>query len=70
MQKQIVMCLNSIVNSYFYIGYFGYSIDYIYFVRNFGNFFVLAICLSNLNYMVISFLSKSSCLEVVFQSFY
>ena len=38
MQKQILLCLNSIVNSYFYCGYFGYSIAYIFFVRNFVNF--------------------------------
>ena len=68
MQKQILLCLNSIVNSYF--GYFGFSIGYVYFVRNFVNYFVRAIYLYNLSYMVTDFLSNSSCLEVVFQSCY
>ena len=53
MQKQILYCLSLIAKSYFYIGYFGYSIDYISFVRNFVNFLVLAIYLYNLSYMVI-----------------
>ena len=68
MQKQILLCLNSIVNSYF--GYFGYSIGYVYFVRNFVNFFVLAIYLYNLSYMVIDFLSNLSYLKVVFLNYY
>ena len=70
MQKQILICLSSIVNSYFDFDYFDYLIDYIYFVRNFVNFFVLEIYLYNLSYMVIGFSSSSSCLEVVFQSCY
>ena len=70
MQKQILLCLNSIVNSYFYFGYFVYSIDYNYFVRNFVNFFVRVIYLYNWSYMVIDFLNNLSCLEVVFQSYY
>ena len=56
------------MNSYF--GYFGYSIDYIYFVRNFVYFFVRVIYLYNLSYMVIDFLSNLSCLEVVFLNCY
>ena len=70
MQKQIVFCLNSIVNSYFYLDYFDYLIDYNYFVKNFMNFFVLEIYLYNLSYMVIDFMSSPSCLEKVFQSCY
>ena len=68
MQKQILLCLNSIVNIYF--GYFGYSIGYVYFVRNFVNFFVRAIYLPNLSYMLIGFLSNLSCLEVVFLNYF
>ena len=70
MQKQILLCLNLIVNSYFYFGYFGYSIDYIYFVRNFVNFFVRAIYLYNWSYMLIDFWNNLSGLEVFFQSYY
>ena len=70
MQKQILLCWNSIVNSYFYFGYFDYSIDCTYFVRNFVNFFVWAIYLINWSYMVIDFLNDLSCLGVVFQSYY
>ena len=69
MQKQILLCLNSIVNSYFYFGYFGHSIDCIYFVRIFVNFLVRAIYLYKWSYMVIDFLNNLSCLEVVFQSY-
>ena len=58
------------MNSYFYIDCFDYSIGYFYFVRNFVHFFVLAIYLHNLSYMLIGFLTNSSCLEVVFQSYY
>ena len=68
MQKPILLCLNSIVNSYF--GYFDYSISYVYFVRNFVNFFVRAVYLYNLSYMVIGFLSNLSYLEVVFLNYY
>ena len=67
-QKQILLCLNSIVNSYF--GYFGYSIGYTYFVRNFAYFLVRVIYLYNLSYMVIDFLCNLSCLEVVFLNCY
>ena len=67
-QKQILLCLNSIVNSYF--GYFGYSIGYIYFVRTFVNFLVRVIYLYNLSFMVVDFLSKLSFLEVVFLNCY
>ena len=59
-QKQILLCLNSIVNSYF--SYFGYSIGYIYFVRNFVYFLVRVIYLYNLSYIVIDFLCNLSCL--------
>ena len=68
MQKQILLCLNSIVNSYY--GYFGYWIGYIYFVRNFVNFFVRAIYLYNWNYMVIVFLSNLNYLKVVLLNYY
>ena len=61
-------CLNSIGNNYF--GYFGYSIGYIYFVRNFVNFLVWVIYLFNLSYMVIDFLCNLSFLEVVFLNYY
>ena len=70
MQKQIVLSLNSIVNSYFDFGCFDYLILYIYFVRNFVNFLVLEIYFYNLSYMVVDFLSSSSCLDAVFQSCY
>ena len=56
------------VNSYF--SYFGYSIDYIYFVRNFVYFFVRVIYLYNLSYMVIDSLCSLCCLEVVFLNCY
>ena len=65
-----LFCLNSIVNSYFDVDYFDYLIDYIYFVRNFANFFVLVIYLYNLKYKMIRFLNKLNYLEVVFQSCY
>ena len=63
-QKQILLFWISIVNSYF--GYFGYSIDYIYFGRNFVYFLVRVIYLYNLSYMAIDSLYNLSCLEVVF----
>ena len=50
-QKQTVLYWNLIVNSYF--GYFGYSIENIYFVRIFVYFLVRVIYLYNLSYMVI-----------------
>ena len=53
-----------------YFGYFGYSIGYIYFVRNFVNFFVRAIYLYNWSYMVIDFLNNLNYLEVVFLNYY
>ena len=58
------------MNSCFGIDYFDYLIDYIYFVRNFVNFFVLEIYLYNLSYMVIGFVNNLNYLEVVFQSCY
>ena len=67
-QRQIVLYWNLIVNSYF--GYFGYSIDYIYFVRNFVYFFVRVIYLYNLSYMVIDSLCNLCCSEVVFLNCY
>ena len=63
-QKQIVLYWNLIVNSYF--GYFDYSIDYIYFVRNFVYFIVRVIYLYNLSYTVIDSLCNLCCSEVVF----
>ena len=42
-QKQILLYWNSIVNSY--LGYFDYSIGYIYFVRNFVYFLIRVIYL-------------------------
>ena len=68
MQKQILLCLNSIGNSYF--SYFGYSIGYICFVRNFVNLFVRAIYLYNWSYKVIDFLNNLNYLEVVFLNYY
>ena len=68
MQKQILLCLNSIVNSCF--GYFSYSIYYICSVKNFVKFFVQAIYLYNWSYMVIDFLSNLTYLEVVFLNYY
>ena len=56
------------MNSYF--GYFGYSIGYIYFVRNFVYFLVRVIYLYNLSYMVVDSLCNKSCLEVVFLNCY
>ena len=70
MQKQILLCWNSIVNSYSYVGFFGYSIDCIYFVRNFVIFFVRAIYLYNWIVMVIEFLNNLSYLEEVFLNYY
>ena len=70
MQKQFLLCLNSIVNSYFYIGYFVYLIDCIYFVSHFVNFVVRAIYLYNWSYMVIDFLNNLGYLEVVFLNYY
>ena len=67
-RKQIVLYWNLIVNSYF--GYFGYSIDYIYFVKNFVYFFVVVIFLYNLSYMVIDSLCNWCCSEVVFLNCY
>ena len=67
-QKQILFYWNLIVNSYF--GYFGYSIDYIYFVRNFKYFLVRVIYFYNLSYMTIDSLCNLSCSEVVFLSCY
>ena len=63
-QKQIVLYWNLIVNSYF--DYFGYSIDYNYFVKNFVYFFVLVIFLYNLSYMVIDSLCNLYSSERVF----
>ena len=70
MQKQILLCWNSIVNSYSFFGYFDYSIDCIYFVRSFVNFFVRVIYLYNWSYMVIDFLNNLSYLEVVLLNYY
>ena len=68
-QKNL-FCLNLIVNGYFYTDYFGYLIDYIYFLENFVNFFVLVIYLYNKDYRVIDFLNNLNYLEVVYQSYY
>ena len=68
LQKQIVLYWNLIMNSYF--GYFGFSINYIYFVRNFVYFFVRVISLYNLSYMVIDSLCNLCCSEVVFLNCY
>ena len=67
-RKHIVLNWNLIVNSYF--GYFGYSIDYIYFVKNFVYFFVRVIYLYNLSYMMIDSLCNLCCSEVVFLNCY
>ena len=67
-RKQIVLYWNLIVNCYF--GYFGYSIDYICFVRNFVYFLVRVIYLYNLSYVVIGFLCNLSYLEVVLLNCY
>ena len=56
------------MNSYF--DYFGYSIGYIYLVRNFVYFLVRVIYLYNLSYMVIDFMCNLSCLKVVFLNCY
>ena len=69
-QTKILFCLSLIVNSCFYADYFDYLIDYIYFVRNFVNFFVLVIYLYNLSNKVIGFLNNWNYLEVVYQSCY
>ena len=67
---KICFFLKSIVNNYFYIGYFDYSIEYTCFVRNFVNIFVWAIYLYNWSYMVNDFLNNSGCLGMVFQNYY
>ena len=67
-QKQIVLYWNLIMNSYF--GYFAYSIDYIYFVRNFVYFFVRVIYLYNFSYMMIDSSCNLCYSEVVFLNCY